>query len=346
MMNMVAKRLSSATAAAAASAAAAAATSAVLHPPLPPVRVRYAPSPTGNLHLGGLRTALFNFVLARSRGGAYAVRIEDTDRTRHVEGAADALLRTLRECGVHHDEGPDVGGAYGPYVQSLRLQTYAQHGETLLRGGHAYRCFCTPQRLDELRARQAREGIAPMYDRACMGIDPAEAQRRVDAGEPHVLRLRVPAGAVTVSDAVHGRVLFPSATVDDQVLIKSDGFPTYHLANVVDDHLMRITHVLRGDEWLPSAPKHVLLYRAFGWEPPVFAHLPLLLNTDRSKLSKRHGDVAVEDFLVRGTNRLRRSAKDSPAVAAPRSAGASSRRRSSTLSRCLAGPPRAAIRRR
>jgi glutamyl-tRNA synthetase len=275
--------------------------------------VRYAPSPTGFLHLGGLRTALFNFLFARATGGTYLLRIEDTDQARQVPGSVEGLIRALQWCGVHHDEGPMLtrgtggeevvtqAGPAGPYIQSQRLPLYRATAEGMLAAGTAYRCFCTPHRLAALREAQSKRAATTLYDRACLKLPAGEAERRAAAGEPHVIRLRVPDGAdhVSFADQVVGPVRFAAAVVDDQVLLKSDGFPTYHLASVVDDHAMGISHVIRGQEWLSSTPKHVLTYRALGWEPPAFAHLPLLLNPDRSKLSKRHGDAAVEDFQVR-----------------------------------------------
>ncbi|CAI5734384.1 unnamed protein product [Hyaloperonospora brassicae] len=274
--------------------------STVAEAPPRPVRVRYAPSPTGSLHLGGLRTALFNYLFAKSCGGQFVLRIEDTDRTRQVEGSMEALVDSLRWCGVEEDEGPTVGGPYGPYIQSQRLPLYMEAAERLIESGHAYRCFCTSERLQKLRESQTRHGEATMYDRACLSLDEKEVAQRVASGEPHTIRLRVPAGKTAVKDLLRGYIQFDHAGIDDQVLMKSDGYPTYHLANVVDDHAMRITHVIRGEEWLPSTPKHVILYKALGYEAPAWAHLGLLLNEDRSKLSKRQGDVAVEDFRDKG----------------------------------------------
>ena len=270
-----------------------------------PVRVRFAPSPTGSLHLGGLRTALFNYLFARAHGGAFLLRIEDTDEERTVPGSVEALQRTLAWCGLAYDEGPGSagGGAHGPYVQSQRLPLYAAHAARLLASGHAYRCFCTPARLAQLREHQTARGLAPGYDGACRGLAPSAAAARAAAGEASVVRLAVPRGAsaaTRLQDAVLGEVSFPHSAVDDQVLLKTSGWPTYHLACVVDDHLMAVSHVIRGQEWLPSTPKHLLLYAALGWQAPVFAHLPLLLNPDRTKLSKRKGDAAVEDYAAAG----------------------------------------------
>ena len=264
------------------------------------VRVRFAPSPTGYLHVGGLRTALYNWLFARQQGGVFILRIEDTDRSRRKEGAIENLLEALEWAGLDIDEGPTVGGELGPYVQSERLETYHNHVQQLLDGGHAYHCFCSPERLEQLRERQRKMGVASRYDRHCRPAGASEAKARA-ADETHVVRLAVPeTGRIVMEDIIRKKVAFDLETVDDQVLLKGDGFPTYHLANVVDDHLMQVTHVIRGEEWLPSMPKHLLLYQAFGWEPPRFAHLPLLLNKDRSKLSKRQGHVAVEEYQAQG----------------------------------------------
>ncbi|RMF58414.1 MAG: glutamate--tRNA ligase [Calditrichaeota bacterium] len=265
------------------------------------VRTRFAPSPTGYLHVGGLRTALFNYLYARHHGGSFVLRIEDTDQTRYVEGATEQLIESLKWAGLSYDEGPDVGGDYGPYVQSQRLGIYREHAEKLLASGDAYYCFCTPEELEAMRERQISRGEQPMYDGTCRSLTTEEVQKKLDEGIPHVIRLKMPReGETVVEDVIRGTVRFQNELVDDQILIKSDGFPTYHLANVVDDHLMEITHVIRGEEWLQSVPKHLQLYKAFGWEPPVMAHIPLLLNPDRSKLSKRQGDVSVEDYREKG----------------------------------------------
>jgi len=265
------------------------------------VRVRFAPSPTGYLHVGGLRTALYNYLFARSRGGRFVLRIEDTDQSRKVEGAMENLIETLHWAGIAYDEGPGVGGDAGPYIQSERLSLYQEHARRLVGLGHAYYCFCTPERLDELRKRQSAEKLNPGYDRHCRGLSQEAVAERLKAGEPHVIRMKVPTeGAVELDDVIRGHVSIAAEMLDDQVIIKSDSFPTYHLAVVVDDHHMGITHVIRGEEWLPSTPKHVLLYRYFGWKLPLYAHLPLLLNPDRSKLSKRQGDVAVEEYRAKG----------------------------------------------
>ncbi len=264
------------------------------------IRVRFAPSPTGFVHVGSLRTALYNYLFARHHKGKIILRIEDTDQTRYVEGAVDNLLQAMNWAGLEFDEGPQTGGAFGPYYQSERLDIYKEHIDKLLKSGHAYPCFCSEERLTKMREEQAANNQPIMYDGHCRHIPKEEALERMK-NEPHVIRMRVPEdGETVVNDLIRSRVSFQSNLLDDQVLIKTDGFPTYHFANVVDDHLMRISHVIRGEEWLPSTPKHVLLYQAFGWEPPQFAHLPLLLNADRSKLSKRQGDVAVEDYQAKG----------------------------------------------
>jgi glutamyl-tRNA synthetase len=265
------------------------------------IRVRFAPSPTGYLHVGGLRTALYNFLFARNKGGKFILRIEDTDRNRYVEGAVENLIEALNWAGLDYDEGPGKEGAYGPYMQSERLDIYNRLIDDLIEKKKAYYCFCTPERLGELRKQQEKEKQQTMYDKRCLSLSPEEIKKNFETGIPKVVRMNVEHDIiVTVADLIRGTVEFNSSTIDDQILIKSDGYPTYHLANVVDDHLMEISHVIRGEEWLPSTPKHVLLYEAFGWEKPAFAHLPLLLNPDRSKLSKRQGDVAVEDYRAKG----------------------------------------------
>jgi len=272
------------------------------------VRVRFAPSPTGFLHVGGLRTALYSELFARHAGGSLILRIEDTDQTRSVEGGIENIIRTLDWAGIQVDEGPYLEdgelrqrGDRGPYVQSQRLGIYAEHVQKLIDAGKAYRCFCCAERLTEMREKQRAEGGRTMYDRHCRDLTPEEMQTELDKGTPHVVRLKVPVSGVSAwEDLVRGHIEVANSQIDDQVLMKSDGFPTYHLANVVDDHLMGVTHVIRGEEWCPSTPKHVLLYEAFGWDQPEFGHLPLLLNPDKSKLSKRQGDVAVEDYQHKG----------------------------------------------
>ncbi len=265
------------------------------------VRVRFAPSPTGYLHLGGLRTALYNYLFARNQGGVFLLRVEDTDRSRYVEGAVENMIDSLKWAGIELDEGVGVGGDRGPYTQSERLDIYRDHVEQLLKAGHAYHCFATSEELQEMRDQQMREGKQVMYDRRYRDLDPAELKRRLESDQSYVIRLKVPDDEkVVIDDIVRGEVTIDSNTVDDQVLLKSDGFPTYHLAAVVDDHHMGITHVIRGEEWLTSTPKHLLLHRAFGWQPPRYAHLPLIVNQQKKKLSKRDGDVSVEAYREKG----------------------------------------------
>ena len=265
------------------------------------VRVRFAPSPTGGPHLGNIRTALFNWLLARATGGSFMVRIEDTDQARKVEGAVDEILAALRWLGVQWDEGPDVGGSYAPYYQSQRLDRYHAAARMLVAAGKAYPCYCTPERLRQMRDEQTRSKRNIGYDRSCRGLTPEQRAHMENGGGPSVVRFAMPVdGSTSLDDIVRGRVSFENALVDDFVLLKSDGFPTYHLANVVDDHEMEISHVLRAEEWLSSAPRHMRLYEAFGWNPPLFAHLPIILAPDRSKLSKRHGATAVTEYREMG----------------------------------------------
>lgn len=269
------------------------------------VRVRFAPSPTGFLHVGGLRTALYNFLFARHHGGKCILRIEDTDRTRLVENAQDNLINSLSWAGIEFDEGPATGGDYGPYIQSERLDIYKGYALDLINSGQAYYAFDSSEDLDLMRQEQQKSGSDQRYNRDKMRnqftLGAEETKRLIDSGADHVIRLLVPIeDEIVFEDIIRGEVKVLGKEVDDQILLKSDGFPTYHLANVVDDHLMEITHVIRGEEWLPSTPKHVILYNAFGWGSPKFAHLPLLLNPDKSKLSKRQGSVAVEDFIELG----------------------------------------------
>lgn len=265
------------------------------------VRVRFAPSPTGYLHVGGLRTALYNYLFAKQNSGTFVLRIEDTDRNRFVEGAAEKLMESLKWSGLFYDEGPDIGGDYGPYVQSDRLEIYHNHIKNLVKENKAYYCFCDAERIEKLREEALSKKLQPKYDKHCLHLTKEETEANLRAGKPHVVRLNVEQNKrIIVDDLVRGRVEFDSNTVDDQILLKSDGFPTYHLANVVDDSLMKISHVIRGEEWLPSTPKHVILYEYLGKDIPYFAHLPLLLNPDKSKLSKRQGDVAVEDYRDKG----------------------------------------------
>jgi len=263
-------------------------------------RVRFAPSPTGHLHVGGLRTALFNYLYAKKVGGKIILRIEDTDQNRKVEKAVEKILDAFNQLNIHFDEGPHLENKCNSYFQSQRLSIYKDHIQILLDNGTAYPCFCTGERLDDLRSKLATNKESIKYDRHCLNLSRDKIRVKME-GEPYVIRMKVPDGEeVEFYDVVRERVAIQSDEIDDQVLIKSDGFPTYHFANVVDDHLMGITHVMRGEEWLPSTPKHVLLYQFFNWRLPKFIHLPLLLNPDKSKLSKRQGDVSVEDYLNKG----------------------------------------------
>lgn len=259
------------------------------------VRTRVAPSPTGDPHVGTAYIALFNYCLAKKNGGEFLLRIEDTDQVRSTRESEERILDSLKWLGIEWDEGPDCGGPHGPYRQSERSAIYQEHCQQLLDSGHAFRCFCTRERLAELRADQREAGMGYSgYDGHCIGIDGAEAAQRAADGEEHVIRMKVPReGVCEVQDQFRGTIEIEWATVDMQVLMKSDGLPTYHLANVVDDHLMQITHVMRGEEWISSAPKHLLLYDYFGWDAPVLAHLPLLRNPDKSKLSKRKNPTSI-----------------------------------------------------
>lgn len=265
------------------------------------IRVRFAPSPTGFLHVGGLRTALFNYLFARKNSGKFILRIEDTDRKRYIPGAMEDLISTLKILGLHYDEGPDVGGNYGPYIQSERTELYRKFAKKLVDSGNAYYCFCSAERLKNLREEQRKRKLDPMYDGKCRNLSKDEIEEKLRLNIPFVIRLKFPKEGKTIFyDKIREKIEVENSLVDDQVLIKSDGFPTYHLANVVDDHLMKITHIIRGEEWLSSVPKHFFLYKSFGWEIPKLVHLPLLLNPDRSKLSKRQGDITVESYLEKG----------------------------------------------
>ena len=265
------------------------------------IRLRFAPSPTGFLHIGSLRTVLFDYLIAKTLHGKLILRIEDTDQKREVAGAVASLINILDWVGIKFDEGPGMGGDYGPYIQSQRLEIYKEHTQALLKRGMAYRCFCTADRLKAMREKQQAEKKPPRYDRACREFTEAEAEERIKSGEKFVIRQKMPlAGEIVVHDELRGDIKFMVADLEDQILIKSDGTPTYQFACVVDDHLMAISHVLRGDEWLPSFPKNILLYQAFGWQAPKFIHLTLTLNKTGGKLSKRQGDVAVEDYKNKG----------------------------------------------
>lgn len=267
------------------------------------VRVRIAPSPTGDPHVGTAYMALFNLIFARHHKGKFILRVEDTDRTRSRPEFEINTYKALKWCGIEWDEGPDIGGPFGPYRQSERFEIYKEHGAELLKKEKAYKCFCTAEELDEMRELAAKQGGRQGYDRRCRNLTPAEVEQKESMGLPYVVRLKVPTtGECVYDDAIKGRITFPWADVDDQVLLKSDGFPTYHLANVVDDHLMQITHVIRGDEWMSSTPKHVMLYKAFEWEAPTFMHMPLLLGKDGKKLSKRKNPTSI--FFYRDSGYL------------------------------------------
>jgi len=266
------------------------------------VRVRFAPSPTGYPHIGNIRTALFNWLFARHSGGKFIVRIEDTDQTRKMDGALESILDSLRWLGIDWDEGPEVGGDYGPYFQSERLDLYNKHARQLLDSGHAYKCYCSPERLRQMRKEMAaRKESMRSYDRHCRNLSAEEQARYESQGITPVVRFKIPLeGQATFHDLIRGDITFNNSELDDLVLLKSDGYPTYHLANIIDDHFMQISHVMRADEWLSSTPRHVLLYQALNWEPPLFAHLPMILGPDKSKLSKRHGATAITEFREKG----------------------------------------------
>lgn len=265
------------------------------------VRTRFAPSPTGFMHVGNLRTALYAYLVAKSQGGQFVLRIEDTDQERYVDGAVEVIYRTLQQVGLKHDEGPDIGGEYGPYVQSDRKNLYKPYAEQLVKEGKAYYCFCTKERLESLHDENGLGG----YDRHCRDLPAEEVQRLLDAGTPYVIRQKVPVdGSTTFVDSVYGEITIENKEIEDQVLLKADGFPTYNFANVIDDHLMNITHVVRGSEYLTSTPKYNLLYEAFGWQIPTYVHLPLIMGKNEdgsvSKLSKRHGSTSFEGLMQDG----------------------------------------------
>lgn len=266
------------------------------------VRTRFAPSPTGFMHIGNLRTALYEYLVAKSQGGDFVLRIEDTDRERYVEGAVDIIYNTLKVAGLQHDEGPDKPGEYGPYIQSERLNMYKPYAEQLIEQGKAYRCFCTKERLDSLKDDETPGGG---YDRHCRDLPQEEIDRLLAEGVPYVIRQKMPLeGSTTFTDAVFGEITVENSELQDQILIKTDGYPTYNFANVIDDHTMNITHVVRGCEYLSSTPKYNLLYEAFGWEVPTYIHLPLIMGKDAegnvAKLSKRHGSTGFEDLIKEG----------------------------------------------
>lgn len=275
------------------------------------VRLRFAPSPTGYLHIGGLRTALYNYLYAKQKGGKFLLRIEDTDRTRYVEGAIENLIHELKWAGVEADEGVCLDengkitevGECGPYIQSERVEKgiYNKYAEELIEKGYAYYCFCSKERLDDVKNQQKADGKIPRYDGLCRGVSIEDAKKRIANGESYVIRLKLPENRdIVFEDVIKGRITINTNDMDDQVLIKADGFPTYHFAVVVDDHLMGITHIVRGDEWISSTPKHIYLYEALGFEKPIFVHLPTVLNKSGKKLSKRNDDASVEDFRLKG----------------------------------------------
>lgn len=265
------------------------------------VRTRFAPSPTGYMHIGNLRTALYTYLIAKKNDGDFILRIEDTDQERYVEGAVDVIYDTLRKAGLKWDEGPDVGGEYGPYVQSERMGMFKDYALKLVESGNAYYCFCDKDRLDEVRKIQEASHIPPMYDRHCRNLSKEEVEEKLAVGIPYVIRQKMPLeGTTTFHDEIYGDITVDNSTLDDQILIKTDGMPTYNFANVVDDHTMGITHVVRGNEYLSSAPKYNLLYKAFGWDVPVYIHCPPVMKDQTSKLSKRNGDASFEDIVAKG----------------------------------------------
>ena len=265
-------------------------------------RTRFAPSPTGFQHIGGYRTALFSWLLARHTGGQFILRIEDTDTARTVPGAVEAVIEGFKWLGLEIDEGPEVGGPYGPYFQTQRRDLYLSYAEQLIAGGHAYRCFCSPERLQRVREEQRKRSEPPRYDRHCRYLTPDDIAARLEEGQGYTVRLASPtSGKTVVKDALRDEIIFENASLDDAVLLKSNGFPTYHLAHVIDDHLMQVTHVLRAEEWIPSAPLHTIIYNALGWEPPIIAHVPDVLSSQGGKkLSKRLGAIPLLEYRDRG----------------------------------------------
>lgn len=272
------------------------------------IRVRFAPSPTGYMHVGNFRTALYTYLFAKQTSGTFILRIEDTDQKRYVKDALQRLINVMKWAGFDYSEGVYIEngeviqrGDFGPYIQSERLDIYKKYAQELVESGKAYYCFCTPARLEEMRQIQIANKQAPMYDRTCLKLSQEEIEQKLQSGEPYVIRQKIDTeGYTEYDDLVHGKIKIKNDTLDDQVLLKSDGYPTYNFANVVDDHLMEITHVIRGEEYISSTPKYIQLYQNFGWDVPQLAHLPLLLNSDRTKLSKRQGDIAVDDYIRKG----------------------------------------------
>ncbi len=265
------------------------------------IRTRFAPSPTGYMHIGNLRTALYAYLITKHAGGDFILRIEDTDQERFVDGAVDLIYRTMAETGLIHDEGPDIGGNYGPYVQSERLPIYQEYAKKLVELGGAYYCFCDKERLDSLRAQQEAAKLMPKYDGHCAHLSKEEIEEKLASGVPYVIRQKIPQyGTTSFVDEIYGKITVDNATLDDNVLLKSDGYPTYNFANVIDDHLMNITHIIRGSEYLSSTPKYNLLYEAFGWEIPTYIHVSPVMRDAHKKLSKRDGDASYEDFINKG----------------------------------------------
>ncbi len=265
------------------------------------IRTRFAPSPTGYMHIGNLRTALYEYLIAKRHGGKFILRIEDTDQDRYVEGATEVIYKTLKMAGLQHDEGPDIGGPFGPYIQSERKGSYMEYAKKLIELGGAYYCFCTKERLTAMKEDLEKAGGAYKYDRHCLSLNKQEIERKLAAGESFVIRQKMPdTGSTSFEDAVYGTITVENSELEDQVLIKSDGLPTYNFANVIDDHLMHITHVVRGNEYLSSAPKYNLLYQAFGWEVPTYVHVSTIIKPDGHKMSKRNGDPSFEDLVSQG----------------------------------------------
>ncbi|MBP0979833.1 MAG: glutamate--tRNA ligase [Oscillospiraceae bacterium] len=265
------------------------------------IRTRFAPSPTGYMHVGNLRTALFAYLLTKSKNGKFILRIEDTDQERYIDGAVDIIYDTLKQTGLLWDEGPDVGGSFGPYIQSQRMSMYKEYALKLIESGDAYYCFCDKQRLEDLKTVQKLSGISPKYDGCCKNLTKEEIQKKLDAGKPYVIRQKMPSEGVTkFHDMVFGEIEVENTSLDDQILIKADGMPTYNFANVIDDHTMNITHVVRGSEYLSSTPKYNLLYKAFGWVPPVYIHCSPVMKNATEKLSKRNGDASYQDLIKKG----------------------------------------------
>lgn len=265
------------------------------------IRTRFAPSPTGYMHIGNLRTALYTYIIAKKSGGTFILRIEDTDRERFVEGATEVIYDTLRDCGLDWDEGPDKDGGYGPYIQSERMGMYKEYAEKLVEMGQAYYCFCDKERMEKLREQQTAEGKTPSYDRHCRNLSKEEIAEKLAAGVPYVIRQKIALeGTTTFHDEIYGDISIDNSELDDQILLKTDGMPTYNFANVIDDHTMNITHVVRGNEYLTSAPKYELLYRAFGWDSPKYIHVEHIMKDAQHKLAKRDGDASYQDLMTKG----------------------------------------------